>query len=125
MNVQELMYGDCVMYAGVPAKVDATILSANAMFVEPIYLTLEHIFANGFAVADTFAKDRRIFSLTDNHCQTFYLTDYNCINGGLDWVTLRYGRVISITVFRYVHELQHAMRLMSMQEAANTFNIKF
>ena len=113
------------MYAGVPAKVDATILSANAMFVEPIYLTLEHIFANGFAVADTFAKDRRIFSLTDNHCQTFYLTDYNCINGGLDWVTLRYGRVISITVFRYVHELQHAMRLMSMQEAANTFNIKF
>lgn len=92
---------------------------------KPIYLTLEHILANGFAETDTFVKDRRIFSFRDTHFQTFYLTDYNCINGGLDWVVLRDGKVVVITNLRYVHELQHAMRLMSMQETADNFNIKF
>lgn len=125
MNTQELMYGDCVLYSGVPTKVDAKILQANAMFVEPIYLTRKHIIDNGFVEADTFAKNIRIYSLFDSHWRTFYLTDHNCINGGLDWVLLRDGKVIIVTNFRYVHELQHAMRLMSMQETANEFNVKF
>ena len=129
MKQEKLMIGDLVSVLGTPMRiaelgtVRAGFLDENGeMFyngydiIEPIPLTTELLAMNNF-------KNRGDNHLTYDYGYCYYIGVINCYCGSDDEVTvnLKAGDyrdfMIELRIkVRYVHELQHALRLCEMRK---------
>lgn len=129
MKKEKLMIGDLVSVLGTPMRiaelgtVRAGFLDENGeMFyngydiIEPIPLTTELLAMNNF-------KNRGDNHLTYDYGYCYYIEVINCYCGSDDEVTVNlkagdyrdFMTELRIKV-RYVHELQHALRLCEMRK---------
>jgi len=119
MKANELMIGDWAMIKdypmrSMPKKVMKEHLVSYLVEFEPIPLTEDILKANGI-------------NWSDRHC---VFTDAHHFSFAKD---LHFGRVYNmygdnhhevIMPFRFVHELQHALRLCGLNDLADNFKIK-
>lgn len=124
MKVTDLIINDWVKWMGNECKVDLPLLmtdyqdNVDSEFVNPIPLTVEILKKNGFERNEYFDYNGRIyFSFPigefskrsrfgiEKKDDEYYITDH------------------ALMPMRYVHELQHALRLCGLGELANNFKI--
>jgi len=104
MNATDLMLGDIVLASGKPIHVTLATLSCG-VDVKPMPLTPEILEKNGMSknpYGEYFAEDKHCFLEISREPEGFYWT----INAN------EYG----IIPLKYVHELQHALRLCGIEK---------
>ena len=129
MKIDGLTLGDWVTDEGVPGQVIMVSVEGVAMIVKeeqivylnserlnPIPLTREILLANGFT------------KFVDGYRRTFYnyVVDNNLMLDISDWEDegLKVAVGGKFRELKYVHELQHILRLIGLGEVANNFKIK-
>ena len=123
MNANDLMINDYLRYKGCIGRVSAVFkdcdISSN---YEAIPITAEILEASGFEVEETKGW-WKTWKAVDKHLNSFHLTSINCINGGYDWFIYHDGKKVEVAHFQYVHEIQHAMRLMGLNDLADNLKV--
>lgn len=127
MKCSDLQMGDWVCITAQSRKGNIKFMSPNlvgvAMYllrydqVSPIPLTLEILERNGFELRDGFLYHR-----IDDKPHHY---DFKLRNGGVftsEGYTLECG-IYHLTI-RYVHELQHALRLCGLNDLADNFKLE-
>ena len=112
MKATELQIGDWILYGDKPVKVLQLSENSKYSWVKPIPLTLKILEKNGFWVMEkvdngaeeyiAYATDGLIFHYNRDN-------DYYFPNTPISW--------------KYVHELQHALRLCGLDKLADNFKI--
>lgn len=136
MKANELMIGDLVFVNGTPRKVCAItkrkigyhrdgFLDCTRLFyavlreVTPIHITAEFLEKNGFK---DYTEIREYQFEEDGEGYRFYLKKmYNKDNVCDAWGT-NIGGVLP-SIIRYVHELQHALRLCGLNDLADNLKL--
>lgn len=138
MKESELMIGDWVLskFTGTPCRVklesfvchdsweDGNHGAFNFNDVEPIPLTEDILKANAFEVCydSCYQTKFNIWSFDEKTCVEYKISkqteDYNHLKIFIDG-----GERVSIPI-RYIHELQHALRLCGLNDLAENFKIE-
>lgn len=122
MNNKDLMIGDWVLCVGIPIKLNIGQIHnlvcdtewARTYKCEPVPLTEEILKANGFekrpesyynSLSPSYNKDGFALSI--------------CVKKDYFYI---YCAMISIQI-KYVHEIQHALRLCGLNELADNFKV--
>lgn len=105
MKIDEVMLGDIVSAGGRPIHVTLAVLNNWSYNIEPIPLTPEILEKNGLA--------------KDSYGCHFYEDEYMALEisveeEGIYW-TINYNEY-DILKLKYVHELQHALRLCGINK---------
>lgn len=129
MKIDGLTLGDWVTNEGVPSQVIMVSVEGVAMIVKeeqivylnserlnPIPLTREILLANGFT------------KFVDGYRRTFYnyVVDNSLMLDISDWEDegLKVAVGGKFRELKYIHELQHILRFIGLDEVANNFKIK-
>lgn len=140
MKVSELQIGDWVSCLGDPVRVTAVrtvyddrtnpigIMSRAKDIeyffkeenVKPVPLTTDILINNGFG-QDTICSG--LILHIDNSENLYVLVNYRWYNGECRNVEISNGMYNLSRPVRYVHELQHALRLCGLDELANNLKI--
>lgn len=119
MKANELMINDWVEWMGNYCKVDLPLLmteyqdNIDSNYVKPIPLTEEILEKNGFKL-----KKCKTEMQSDNSIITFY-------GNHLDIIVTKETEQIRISKnIKYIHELQHALRLCWLHELADNFKVE-
>ena len=120
MKEKELMVGDWVKDWGTPKQIEYGCEIEDAEFYEPVIITKEILKKNGFERDGAYSRVYRkktmygyITSSPSLHQATLHAA---IPHNGLDYD-------ITLTSCYYVHELQHAMKLVGLYEMANEFKV--
>lgn len=118
MEAKELMIGDWVSMRLPNGKymADDQLMSVDAvkegrLIVEPILLTEEILKANGWELIGNYDRD------------SFYAKD-GVFNLNLSNNVFRLFVSCNVIVIRYIHQLQHALRLCGLNEFADNFKLE-
>lgn len=122
MEATELMVGDLVNIKGKPVKVTLDDLKTMLILfedvdfhIEPIELTSEILVKNGFEKQED-ANEWSYYKSKDGKGQYMILwsMDYNYLEIGS--YTEEFGEFNRMGIMRYVHQLQHALRLCGIDK---------
>lgn len=120
MKPNELMIGDWVSFNGTPKKI--TLLTATQpLAVDPIPLTEEILEANGWN-----GLGERLWQIKCNGiwvCVDFDNSEYSFIEEISTYEDENSREIYSRDYIPYVHELQHALRLVGLSDLADNFKI--
>lgn len=122
MKANEIQIGDWIEWMGNYCKVDLPLLMTEYQYnidsnnVKPIPLITEILEKNGFKQADAFRKGYG-YDFPIQYIEDIYPI-YLRTNG--IW-NIQCAELIDI---KYVHELQHVLRLCGLNELANDFKIE-
>jgi len=126
MKAKDLMIGDWVYNPFTRKKLRLTfgrdIDLAEGLCLEPIPLTAEILEKNGFKTEHGFYCD--VFSLEESERGSrivFFPKDGNYTKGGYNYIHAEIGTEYGCTSIdelpiKYVHELQHALRLCGIEK---------
>lgn len=127
MKIDKLMIGDLINVNGIVRVREISEGTGRCCYedkygsywareVAPIPLTIEMLLANGFT------------KFVDGYRRTFYnyVVDNNLMLDISDWEDegLKVAVGGKFRELKYVHELQHILRLIGLGEVANNFKIK-
>lgn len=106
MKAEELMVGDWVMdtRSNTPLRVNPFLTQLEVPEWEPIPLTSEILVKNGFKKYNSYGTEK--FGLNDKVTVNLYGADKWLLR-----VDVPYNFGTTYIIFRYFHELQHALKL--------------
>lgn len=118
MKVEELMFNDCVEWMGNYYKVDLPLLMSKYQYIKPIPLTAEILEKNGFE------EDEEVFVELFVIVQSTYSLRLWKMPLYFEFIHRNFSTMNEMRInIKYVHELQHALRLCGLNELANNFKI--
>ena len=128
MKITDLMLRDWVTYESAPSQVIMVALEGVVMIVREeqiIYTNSERL--NPIPLTKEMLEPNNIMEYKDEGCHSFiYKIDKYPMLEIFDWkhMGLRVEFDNTFKELKYVHELQHILRLIGLTELANNFKIK-
>lgn len=124
MTAKDLMIGDWVLFQDPDTQehemhqIEQADFAASDKFFDllsPVKLTTEILEKNNFVIEEEVGW-WKTWHITDEALNKMLITSVNCINGGFDWFKYHRGAKVECLNIRFVHELQHALRLCKIEK---------
>lgn len=120
MKIDEVMMGDIVFLAGNPIYVTLGVLNHWSNNIKPIPLTPEILEKNGFNDTSFEANHKHKYVIHTNEYQLGYYPKTNSFNIYKKGIDPFYTKDVFCCGFqnivKYVHELQHALKLCKIDK---------
>lgn len=114
MKAEELMVGDWILYGDKPVKVLQLSENSKYDWVKPILLTTEILEKNGWV----FMKGQDYSTFPVPSKWTYQFVPFTLRVDGETY------NVVNTFTIKYVHELQHALRLAGLNDLADSFKVE-